>query len=280
MSPNRVSDQSLVLNGFDVKLPTAIDVIVRPMADPRDVKPERERLVGYWFVHWLGGELYCLRLKAGGPNINGRPARLTLAEHPWLLRARLDDVIATVFDRYPALGLRPFSFLSQREEVVATAAEKARVRHPLLSGFRILPKFTLNAKVIEPYEGGVRVGLFITLGMRYEINADLVALLEAAVDLANLYVIRREFELGQRRLVGRIDKVVDDVVHLSEATGETTIVAANVQLEGSIENFSHCLSTLLGNRYGELRDAIGDIEANFRRGPDFNAVVDRMDRKS
>jgi len=276
MSPNRVSDQSLVLNGFDVKLPTAIDVIVRPMADPRDVKPERERLVGYWFVHWLGGELYCLRLKAGGPNINGRPARLTLAEHPWLLRARLDDVIATVFDRYPALGLRPFSFLSQREEVVATAAEKARVRHPLLSGFRILPKFTLNAKVIEPYEGGVRVGLFITLGMRYEINADLVALLEAAVDLANLYVIRREFELGQRRLVGRIDKVVDDVVHLSEATGETTIVAANVQLEGSIENFSHCLSTLLGNRYGELRDAIGDIEANFRRGPDFNAVVDRM----
>lgn len=275
-SSNPVLDTALLLNGFRVELPAKIDVIVQPMADPGDVRAERERLAGHWFVHWLGGRLYCLRLKAGGPNINGRPARLKVAEHPWLLRARLDDVIATVFEQYPAVRHRPFSFLSRREEIVATAAERARVRHLLLSGFRILPKFTLNAKVIEPRDGDTRVGLFVTLGMRYEINAELTSLERAGVDLAGLHVVQREVQPGQRRLVGRIDKLVDGTVHLSEAIDDGTIAATDVQLEGSLESFSRCLKVLLGNRYGGLRDAIDDVEADFRRGPDFNAVVDRM----
>lgn len=276
MSSNPALAKPLVLNGFHVELPAEIDVIVRPMADAGEVKAERERLAGHWFVHWLGGKLYCLRLKAGGPNVSGQPDRLKVAAHPWLLRARLDDVIATVFEQYPAIRYRPFSFLSRREEIVATAAEDARVQHPLLSGFRILPKFTLNAKVIEPRDGEVRVGLFVTLGMRYEINADLVALKEAGVDLAGLYVVRREVQAGQRRLVGRIDTVADGVVHLSEATGDSTIAAADARLEGSLESFSRCLRTLLGDRYGTLKEAIERVEAHFRLGPDFNVVVDKM----
>jgi len=249
MSSNPALAKPLILNGFHVQLPAEIDVIVRPMADAGEVKAERERLAGHWFVHWLGGKLYCLRLKAGGPNMSGQPERLKVAAHPWLLRARLDDVIATVFEQYPAIRYRPFSFLSRREEIVATAAENARIRHPLLSGFRILPKFTLNAKVIEPRDGELRVGLFVTLGMRYEINADLVALKEAGVDLVGLYVVRREVQAGQRRLVGRIDTVADGGVHLAEATGDSTVAAADARLEGSLENFSRCLKTLLGDRY-------------------------------
>ena len=45
MSFNRVSDQSLVLNGFDVKLRSAIDVIIRPMA-LIEMRGER----GKWFA--------------------------------------------------------------------------------------------------------------------------------------------------------------------------------------------------------------------------------------
>ena len=47
--PNR----PLVLNGFDIELPTEVDVIVRPMREPSDVKPERERLAGHWFIHGI-----------------------------------------------------------------------------------------------------------------------------------------------------------------------------------------------------------------------------------
>jgi hypothetical protein len=53
----------LVTNGFKVALPETVEVIVRPLPDPKDVKLERERLAEHWFVHWFGGELYHLRLK-------------------------------------------------------------------------------------------------------------------------------------------------------------------------------------------------------------------------
>ena len=58
--------------------------------------------------------------------------------------------------------------------------------------------------------------------MRYEVNADLVTLQEAGVDLAGLYIIKREVQPGQRRFVGRVDKLADGVVHMSEAIDETS----------------------------------------------------------
>jgi hypothetical protein len=276
MTSKPALDRPLLLNGFEVELPAEIDVLVRPMADPTDVKIERERLDGFWFVHWLGGSLYCLRLKAGGPNLSGAPTRLKVNEHPWLLRARIDDVIEIVFDRYTALRHRPFTFLSQRDEIVAEAARKARLTHPLLADFQILPKFSLHAKVIEPAEGGTRLGLFVTLGTRYEANADIESLEKAGVDLSGLYVIRRDVPPGQRRLVGRIDHLAGGVVHLSEATDAETIATSAVQLEGSLETFSRSLRALLGNRYGALHDAIDEVHANFRLGPAFDGIVERM----
>jgi hypothetical protein len=113
----------LIINGFEIGLPTHIELLVRPMAKPADVKPERDRLSGYWFVHWWGGNLYGLRLKGGGPNVTGQSRDMPARDCLWLLRARLDDVIGSVFERYTALRSRPFTFLAQREEVVASAAK-------------------------------------------------------------------------------------------------------------------------------------------------------------
>lgn len=113
-----------------------------------------------------------------------------MAEHPWPIRSRIDDVIATVFGQYPALRLRPFSFLAQKQEIVQEAATVARVSHPLLAAFRILPRFTLSAKVVEPRDGEVRLGLFVTLNMRHEILAELSALQQAGLDLRGNYELR------------------------------------------------------------------------------------------
>ncbi len=267
---------SLTLNGFDVELPEEIDVVVRSLPSGADVKAERERLANFWFVHWVGGELFAIRLRPGGPNVDGEQRRLKVAEHPWLIRSRIDDVISSVFSKYPALRLRPFSFLAQKDEIVQEAATAAGVSHPLLGGFRILPRFTLNAKVVEPREGDIRLGLFVTLGMRYEITAELPLLQKAGVDLRGLYVVRRQAQRGERRLMGRIDRLDADLVLLSEATGEPSIPVADVQLEGSLESFSRCLRTLLGDRYTDLHNAIDDVEAKFRLGPDFDKVVERM----
>ena len=112
--------------------------------------------------------------------------------------------------------------------------------------------------------------------MRYEANADLLVLEAAGVDLTGLYVVRRNVQLGQRRLAGRISHLAKDVVHLSEATDEETIATSAVRLEGSLETFSHCLRTLLGDRYGALHEVIDGLEANFRLGPAFDNIVERM----
>lgn len=108
----------MLLNGYEIELPPEVEVIVRPLPDPTAVKPERERLAGHWFVHWMGGQLYCLRLKTGGPNISGDRRQIPTHECVWLLRARVDDIIETVFDRYHAHRYRPFTILAQRDEVV------------------------------------------------------------------------------------------------------------------------------------------------------------------
>lgn len=276
MSSSPILNRRLLLNGFEVELPAEVAVVVRSMPNPADVKAERERLAGHWFVHWFGGNLFCLRLKPGGPNLAGVPRNVKVHEHPWLFRARLDDVIASVFDRYAALRYRPFTFLAQRDELIATAAKKARLRHSLLTDFKILPKFSLSAKIIEPRDGDIGLGLFVTLGMRHEINAELEALQDAGVDLFGLYVIRRNASVGQRQLVGRVERLEEEIVYLSEATDATTARAADVHLESSLENFSHCLNTLLGNRYTSLRDAIDDAEAAFRTGPAFDDIIEKM----
>jgi hypothetical protein len=134
----------LVTNGFEVHLPEFVDVIVRSLPDPRDVKPERERLEGFWFVHWFDGKLFHLRLKSGGPNVEGDNRTLRVADHPWLLRARLDDAIGAALPKYEPIGQRPFTFLAQKSELIGQAAKAANISHPLLSGFTVTPRFALN----------------------------------------------------------------------------------------------------------------------------------------
>jgi hypothetical protein len=269
-------DRSLLLNGFAIEFSATLEVLVRPMPDPADVKDERARLADYWFVHWVAGELFCLRLKAGGPNVQGVARTIKSREFPWLLRARLDDIVPAVFGKYSALRTRPFTTLFQHREVIAEASDLARVRHPLLAGFKILPKFALHPKIVEQRDGETVIGIFITIGMRYKIDAEIALLQKAGIDLAGLYAVHRNHLPGQRRLAGRIERYEDGNIHLSEASDKTVIPASDLCLEGSLESFAHCLKALLGTRYTTLHKSIDEVEATFRTGPKFEAFITQM----
>ena len=177
----------LATNGFAVELPEYVEVLIRDLSDPKNVKAERERLDGYWFVHWVGGKLYHLRLKGGGPNVDGDVKTLKVNDHAWLLRARLDDTIGSALSKYTPLQQRPFTFLAQKSELIKKAAEAAEINHPLLKHFRVTPKFVLNSKTYEPVDGVSAVGLFVTVGMCYDIDAPLSELKAAGVDLCGMY---------------------------------------------------------------------------------------------
>jgi hypothetical protein len=193
------------------------------------------------------------------------------------LRARIDDVIGDAVSQYEPIRVRPFTFLAQKAELINPAAKAANVSHPLLSGFKVTPRFVLNAKVHESNSGLAGVGVFVNVGMHYDINVPLSDLNVANIDLAGMYVVRRVPEKGQRRLVGRIGHLAGNQAHLSEATGAEVVSLDTIKLEGSRENVARCLTGLLGAaRYKALMNALDDEQAVYRLGPDFDGVVRKM----
>lgn len=267
--------RALTTNGFKIDLPASVEVLVRDFPDPGALKAERQRVAGYWFVHWVGGKLHYLRLKAGGPNVDGEPQKVESERVPWLLRARLDDAIGAVL-KYKPIRVRPFTFLAQRAELIESAAASARIDHPLLQGFTVTPKFSLNPKTYEAADGTTNIGVFVTVGMSYDINAALDELQDAGVDIGGMFVVRRQPRQGERRLAGRIASLTQGIVTLSESVDMTSIAADQIKLEGTLENFSRCLKTLLGSRYKALTDALDDQAAQYRLGPAFDDTVTRM----
>jgi len=163
----------LTTNGFEVILPAMVEVITREIDDPTEVRSERERLRDHWFVHYHEGRLYHLRLRAGGPNVEGETVLISTQDHPWLLRSRLEDAVAEAMPQYEALRQRPFTFLAKRAELIHDAGEQANVSHPLLPEFLVTPSYTLSPKIYEPVDGTSKIGIFVTIGMRYEIKASL-----------------------------------------------------------------------------------------------------------
>ncbi|WP_439601872.1 argonaute/piwi family protein [Devosia sp.] len=266
----------LVTNGFEVILPNQVEAIVRDLADPSEVKGERERLHGYWFVHRIDGRLFHIRLKGGGPNVDGEPIFVKTSEHPWLLRARLDDAIEEALPKYAAVRKRPFTFLAQKSELIADAAVAAAISHQLLPGFRVTPKFALSPKIYEPIDGQTKIGIFVTITMRYDIEADISELQAAGIDMHGMYVVRRIHQPGERRLLGRISSIQDGLVSLFEESDESEYSVADIKLEGSKENFTRCLTKLLGYGYKKLMVALDDQEAVYRVGPRFDEAVRRM----
>lgn len=266
----------LASNGFEVVLPSQVEVIVRDLPDPSEVKEERTRLSGYWFVHWFDGKLFHLRLKTGGPNVDGEHKSLRTADHPWLLRARLDDALEEALPRYAAVKKRPFTFLAQKVELIDAAAAAAGLSHKLLQGFKVIPRFALSPKIYEPVDGATRVGVFVTIGMRYDIEASLPDLLQAGIDVRGMYAVRRNRQPGERGLLGRIRSIEGNTVQLFEETHLASANVSDVKLEGSKENFTRCLTALLGYNYKKLLNALDDQEAGYRTGPRFDEAVRKM----
>jgi hypothetical protein len=167
------------------------------------------------------------------------------------LLARLTtEALVRAFPDYEPLRHRPFVFLGRRRELMRDAARVLGIDHPLLGDFRILPKYSLDARVLEVRDGSPFVGITVDLATRWEIVSGLEELQDAGVDLAGLFVVRRDGDPGQRRLVGRIGAVRAGRVELSEGTDNTaTADVKSVMLEGRREAFARCLRHLLGRDY-------------------------------
>jgi Piwi domain len=266
----------LSLNGFAIELSAPqFTAHVLPFADPSGLREFRKQHESDWFLHWREGTLYAIPRVASPATSIGNARLLDWTEHQNLqvVTARLNDVLPSAFPKYEALHRRPFAFLGQKDELVEAVTSEWTNVPALVASFSIRPRYELEAKIIELRQGDTQPALFMNIRMQWETVADIDQLVAAGVNVAGLYVAKREAEPGERRLVGRIQRVSDGLVHLSESIdGLASIQTGEVYLEPSRATFSRCLGSLLGRRFEQFEAQREEREHRFLSG----AALDRL----
>ena len=88
--------------------------------------------------------------------------------------------------------------------------------------------------------------------------------------------VRRQPQPGQRRYLGRLERIERDAVVVSEAYDQSRIVLNDAKLEGSKANFACCLRGLLRNGARSFNTALDQAQAAYQLGPDFDSKVDEV----
>ena len=231
----------------------------RPFGDLEELAPLREASAPHLSVQLEGGFAHFVAVDAESHAPAGtEPIELTVADNLRMVARLTTEALIRRFATYEPIRRKPFVFLGRKRQLMHDAATILRVTDPLLNHFRIWPKYTLDARVIEVHGDEPFVGITVEVATRWEIVADLGALQRAGIDLGGMYVVRRNRHPDERPLVGCVKRVVADQVELSESTTDRTSVAVDeVMLEGRRDAFARCLEPLLGanyRRYDELRD--------------------------
>lgn len=231
---------------------------VVPMPDNSGLSELRDLHKKEWFLHWRLGELFALPRVARPRRSIGQSQTLICSDNLWLLKARITDELPEVFAKRPLLRFRPFKFRGTKKEIVADVIQASNISASLTEGFEIHPAYELDVKILAFEEGKPLLSLIVRPSTKWSVTASLEKLQADGVDLRGLFVVRRERRKGERSLVGRIEEVVGNMVHLSEKysgqteeaqDGDHQVHTDEVQLEGSKANFARCLKHLLGQKY-------------------------------
>lgn len=267
-----------LMNCFSARFSVdSVTVAESPWTEETDMKELRTLLGRDWFVLRRGHKIYGLPTVTNpAVEFGQRKTELSLASYEGLdvMRARLDDALPDLLPKYQPERVRPFRFLAQKDEFVSAFAAEHRLPEIVKRGFAIRPRFELEARTIELVEGALQVVVAMSLTMQWEISASLTELAEQAVPLDGLYVILKQAQPGERRLVGRIKRFIQGSVELDETIdGRTSIAADLVRLEGSRFSFKRCLSLLLGSRYRDFESRRDLWESKFTSGPSFDEAL-------
>ena len=271
------SDPTLYLNGFRITLSADRFHAWRwPAPDPGTIADLRAEHP-HWALWHRGDDVLAVPVSEG-VDPRGEEVELECGEELRFLSYLVNASLPRHIRHYEAYRTRPYTFLAQKDELVAAALGAVGIQPTaLLQGFEIRPRYALEVRLAELRNDQAFLGLFVDIGTRRLVTASLGELVSAGLDLVGLDVIRREPEPGSPMLVGRIDSVGDGVVTLSESlAGETTVDAPAVTLEGSSTVFRRCLSQLLGGGYERFEQARRIEEDRLLTGPDLERQIKAM----
>ena len=167
-----------------------------------------------WFLRWQGGQIDGMPWAPQPTKVFGVKTRFQFDEKPQfvaaLFVAQLRRWLLARFPKGRIIGHRPVTMVPTRDEVVSAVLTSLNVAPNVLSvveRFRIWRQFDFDAKLIESHPGSTQIALVISPRTRWEILAPLPALDRHGIDLRGLMVVRRERQPGERRLVGRIERI-------------------------------------------------------------------------
>jgi hypothetical protein len=267
----------IILNGFRISVcPGQFTAAVRELPDASQLGELRAAADSRARLWWNRGLLYEVPLAPGGDYADASARTLGVQEHLGLVAFLINAALPGSVPHYEAFRDRPFTFLALKHEFVREIRPRLPGAPPLLDQFTIRPRYALEARVVEPGEEAF-IGLFVTLNTRYQIMADLHDLAKAGIDLHGFDVVRRNRTRGQRRLVGRVDRIAGDEVLLAESFDSLASIAArDVALEGSRDAFAACLRVILGGSYEKFELERHRQEGKLLSGPGVDTMLDQM----
>jgi hypothetical protein len=250
----------------------------RPLGDDEDLRALRKAAAPRWSVQLERGTIFFLPLTDGADAVPGaNEFELKVADSLGLFARLTTEALMRRFPTYEPLRRKPFVFLGHKQQLMHDVGGHFGIDHPLLGDFRIWPKYSLDARVIEIRADEPFVGITVDLASRWEITSELESLQEAGVDLTGLFVVRRELDDEQRPLLGRIASVEGGQVKLSESTTDSMSVdASSAMLEGRRDAFTRCLKQLLGSKYQRYEALRDQRMGELLSGPPLLAEVSRV----
>lgn len=275
-----MSSNVVELNGVHLNLGAShVQVFAQPLSDTADMRALRERLEPEWFLTWRAGVAYGMPRVTSPRASFGTRTLLKCTDHPQIVATIILDALHRKIESKGrrVLGRRPFRYVGEDRNLVAAACGTFVNPPPILKKFKIVGKYELNTKLLEPRDGHTSIGLFMGLGTHWEINAPLDELAEAGVDLRGLAVVKRTRQPRERGLIGRIAYLDGPRIKLANAyDGLQEIPIADVWLERSHAAFAHCLRAILGGDYDEFEAQRRLAEAGFLGSVAFDRWIDRM----
>jgi hypothetical protein len=273
-----MSKLDIQLNGFKVELsaPT-FKAYVQNLPNSQELKSFIELLGDEWFFHWRKGKLYGIPKVTNPQKPFGQREDFICNEHLQFLSSRINYLLPVIFSRYNPLKHKPFTFLAQKKELISEVISTVKDLPDIISSFKVFPKYILEPKIFEIQNDESGIGLFLRLKTNWQIQASLSTLQNEGVELRDLYVVRRQCTPGQRRLVGRIDRLSEKIVYLSESFDKIdSIHEQEVWLERSKASFSSCLKAILGYKYKNFESALNNEQSNLLIGPAVDTTITTM----
>lgn len=269
-----------VLNGFEISFSAeTFMAAIRNWSGAGCVKAIKEEVGDRGFVYAKNGKVYILPRNSATWDLSDELVELSCIDHLQLLANCISSVLPDKFPSYEILRRTPFVIAGRKGEIVEEISKKLGPNVPkLLTEFKIKPKFEFDARVVEPLPETLRVCLFVKFKTRWEVHAEIQALLSHGVDLTGLHVKYRHPN-GGRALVGRVRSAGPDNVELADSyvDGLSFIPSKDVMLEGSRQVFARCLKQLLGTQtYDRFEEERAKEEAKRFTGSAVDELLGKI----